>query len=367
MEFVDLSRYLEVKNPKVLTFSVLKKMKRVWLTHDLHLVQDSKNIEYARSLAEQGIVVVPIRKKAPFSKYLDRDDFPRRVLLEMTSRCNFNCRMCPQKNLKRPKKDMPGELYRKAVDELDERGIEGLWIYHLGESILHPEFKENLRHISTKKNLGVIWMSTNGQFFNEEIIKTALSSNVDYINYSAHAITEETYKKVAPQGDFDTVQGNLEKLYELKGTENLPRRPFIHCQMIEQEVTKHEVDDFINKHYQKADIVSVNMLEYVDLENNEFGKEQRTRSELTSCPRITRNSAFVCSNGMVTPCDATYNGEICYGNINDNTLAQIWQSEERKKVIELNSKSKMSDIEFCNSCNDHDVILVGLDDKNKAI
>ncbi len=362
MEFVDLSRYLEVKDPKVPPFCALRHMKRVWVTHDLQLEQTRQNIEYAQSLAVQGMVVVPIRKREPFSKYIDREDFPRRVLLEMTSRCNFRCRMCPQQNLKRPRMDMPGELYRRMVDELDEHGIEGLWMYHLGESILHPEFNINLKYISTKKNLGVIWMSTNGQFFNEDIIKTVLESNVDYINFSAHAITEETYKKVAPQGNFSTVQGNLEKLYELKGTDNLPRRPFIHCQMIEQEVTKHEVNGFIQKHYKKADIVSVNMLEYVGFEKNKYGLKQRKRKELTTCPRITRNSAFICSNGIVTPCDATYNGEICYGNIHNNTLAEIWQSKDRKKVVELNKLGKMCEINFCSSCPDHDVILIGLDE-----
>ena len=367
MEFVDVSRYLEVKNPKVLPFSELRSMKRVWVTHDLQLVQEKDNMEYARSLARKGIIVVPIRKKDPFLKYLDREEFPRRVILEMTSRCNFLCRMCPQQNLKRPRMDMPGELYRKVIDELDEKGIEGLWLYHLGESILHPEFKKNVEHIATKKNLGMIWMSTNGQRFDEDIIKTVLASNIDYINYSAHAITDETYEKVAPMGDFLTVQANLNRLYELKGLDNLPRRPFIHCQMIEQEITKHEVDGFIQKHYKKADVVSVNMLEYVDLKNNKFGYNQRVRQELTSCSRITRNSAFICSNGVVVPCDAAYNGEVYYGNINDNTLEEIWHSEDRKQVVQLNKQGKMSDIEFCANCPDHDVIMVGLEKVSESI
>ena len=102
------------------------------------------------------------------------------------------------------------------------------------------------------------------------------------------------------------------------------------------------------------------MLEYVGFENNKFGLEQRKRTELTSCPRITRNGAFICSNGMVTPCDATYNGEICYGNINDMTLAEIWQGDARKEVVSLNKHGKMSEIDFCANCPDHDIILIGL-------
>jgi len=354
MEFVDLSRYMEIKKPTILPFSKLRKMKPLWLTQYLELADEPENIEYAESLAKKGISVVSIRRRPPFSKYLNRETFPRRVLLEMTSRCNFSCRMCPQQNLKRPRMDMPGETYRRVVDEIDQNGVEGLWIYHLGEPLLHPEFRENVEHISKKKNLGIIWMSTNGQYFTEETMRCVVDSNIDYINYSAHAVNEEVYKKVAPEGDFNTVQGNLERLYELKGTD-IPLKPFIHCQMIEQEVTKDYVDVFIKKHYKRAEIVSINMLEYVNLPNNAFGFKQRERKKLTSCKRVSRNDCFVFSNGKVTLCDAAYNGEICLGDINEQSLYEIWNGSERKRILELNKNGKMSEIEFCRSCTDYDI------------
>lgn len=355
MEFTDLSRYISVDNPTVLPFEKLLTMKPVWMTQELRLADELDNLAYVESLAHQGTVLVPLRKRPPFATYVDRETFPRRMIFEMTSRCNFLCRMCPQQNLKRPRMDMPGELYRKVIDEIDRYGVEGLWLYHLGESLLHPEFRENIRHISAKKNLGVIWMSTNGQYFTEENIRSVLNSNINYINFSAHAITDDTYKTVSTQGDFKTVQANLEKFYELKGTDNLPRKPFLHCQMIEQETTKHEVDAFLKKHYKRADIVSINMLEYVNLPNNQFGLSQRKRKPLTSCLRVSRNDCFICSNGHVTLCDAAYNGEIFLGNVNEKSLYDIWNGKERKYVLDLNRQGRMSEIEFCRSCTDYDI------------
>ncbi len=355
MEFTDLARYRTVRNPRVLPFAELRVMKPVWMTQVLRLVDEPENLAYADELASQGIALVPIRKRPPASSFLDRETFPRRVIFEMTSRCNFLCRMCPQQNLKRPRMDMEGTLYRKVIDEIDRYGIEGLWLYHLGESLLHPEFRENIRHISSKKNLGVIWMSTNGQYFTEENIRTVLASNIDYINFSAHAVTEKTYRTVTQQGDFNTVQGNLETFYRLKGTEDLPRKPFLHCQMIEQETTKHEVDAFLQRHYRRADIVSINMLEYVNLPNNQFGLAQRERKPLTACLRVSRNDCFICSNGDVTLCDAAYNGEIFLGNISKQSLEEIWNGSERKRVRELNRQGRMSEIEFCRSCTDYDI------------
>jgi len=355
MEFTDLSRYRTVKQPTVLPFAKLRTMRPVSMTQDLKLVDEPENLAYADQLAQDGVVLVPIRRRPPAASFLDRESFPRRVIFEMTSRCNFLCRMCPQQNLKRPRMDMDGALYRRVIDEIDRHGIEGLWLYHLGESLLHPEFRDNIRHISSKRNLGVIWMSTNGQYFTEENIRTVLASNIDYINFSAHAVTPETYRTVSEQGDFATVQGNLETFYRLKGTDNLPRKPFLHCQMIEQETTKHEVDAFLAKHYRRADITSVNMLEYVNLPNNQFGMGQRERKPLTNCLRVSRNDCFICSNGDVTLCDAAYNGEIFLGNINRQSLAEIWNGTERRRVLELNRQGKMSEIEFCRSCTDYDI------------
>jgi radical SAM protein with 4Fe4S-binding SPASM domain len=355
MEFVDLARYLTVSDPAViLPFSELRVMKPIWMTQDLQLVEEPDNLALARTLADRGMKVVPIRRRPPFEQYTDRSTFPRRILFEMTSRCNFLCRMCPQQNLKRPQMDMPGELYRKVIDEIDAHGIEGLWLYHLGESLLHPEFRQNIAHVSKKKNLGIIWMSTNGQLFSEEHIQCVLDSNIDYVNFSAHAVTEETYKTIAP-GNFKTVQENLETFYGLKGTENLPRKPYMHCQMIEQETTRHEVDAFIKKHYLRADIVSVNMLEYVNLKNNSFGLRQRERRPLASCLRVSRNDCFICSNGHVTLCDAAYNGEIFLGDVGKETLHDIWNGDRRKKILELNERGRMMEMEFCRQCTDYDI------------
>jgi len=355
MEFIDISKYFKIKKGKIPLFSELRTMNPVQMTQDLEIFNEPENIAYAISLVEKGIRVIPIQRQPPSDTYINRKTFPRRILFEMTSECNFRCRMCPQLNLQRPRMHMAGELYRSVVDEIDANGIEGMWLYHLGESLLHPEFRENLRHISTKTNLGILWMSTNGQYFTEANIRCVLDSNLDYINFSMHAVTEQTYKTVTTQGDFRTVENNLERFFELKGTGSPRKKPFMHCQMIEQETTRHETDAFIEKYSARADIVSINMLEYASLPNNEFGIQQRDRKPLTSCLRVERNDCFICSNGSVTLCDAAYNGEILLGDINKQSLHEIWNGPERLRILELSAAGKMRDIEFCRSCTDYDI------------
>lgn len=355
MEFVDLTKYFEVNNPVIQQFEELKKIEPIKMTQNLDIVKELSNVEYAKKLAFHGNAVVPIKRQPPLEMYLERDIFPRRILFEMTSKCNYLCRMCPQNSFKRERMNIDKNLYKRVLDEIDDYGIEGLWTYHLGESLLHPDFKEIINYVSSKKNLGITWMSTNGEFFTEDISRFVVNSGIHYINFSAHAVTKETYGTIAPEEKFDLVQSNLEKLYNIKMQSAGTNKPFVHCQMIEQETTKHEVNFFIKKHHKLADIVSINMLEYVNLPNNQFGTNQRNRTLLESCLRVERNDCFIFSNGDVTLCDAAYNGEILLGNINQKTLYEIWNGDERKRILERNKAKKMYEIEFCRSCTDYDI------------
>lgn len=353
MEFISTSRYFDFENSTILKFDSLKVLKPLRVNQNLEIIECEENKDIIEKVISEQLQVVPIRRISEDSAYADRIEFPRRVLFEMTSRCNYLCKMCPQNNLKRPKMDMDKSVYMRVLDELDQHGIEGIWLYHLGESILHPDFKEIIERVKQKKNLGMIWMSTNGELFTDEYAKTVLNSNIDFINYSMHAVSAEVYHKVTSK-DFEVVHNNLYHLYELKKMLGL-KKPFIHCQMIDQAETHHEIDAFIKEHYDKADIVSINMLEYANLPNNAYGLSARTRDPLKSCTRVSRNDCFICSNGAVTLCDAAYNGEIDLGNINEMTLFEIWNGEKRLEILEKNKCGAMSDYEFCRRCTDYDI------------
>ncbi len=154
MEFFDLSRYRTITTPVIPLFSELRTMKPVQMSQNLELSEEPENLRYVEELVNKSITVVPIRRKPPTGKQSNGETFPKRILFEMTSKCNFLCRMCPQQNLKRPRMDMSGELYRKVIDEIDTYGIEGIWLYHLGESLLHPEFRENINEVKVLIILG---------------------------------------------------------------------------------------------------------------------------------------------------------------------------------------------------------------------
>lgn len=352
MEFITIKKYLSGNFDRDINYGELKKLKAIEVDQDLKFLPIINNYFLLERYRTEGYKIIPIRRISK-SDYNFRNDFPRRVMVEMTGRCNLTCRMCPRKEMKRPLVDMDKELYKKIIDELDKHGIDAFWFFHFGESILHPNWKELVNYVGGKKRLGITWFSTNGVKFNEEAIDFVLNSGITFLNYSLHGTNEKTYSFVSPKENYSIVRGHLEMILQKK--KELRRGPIIHIQMIDQEGTFHNIDEFLETFYRTGEILSVISLEYTGMaENKDYGLK-RKRPLLKKCNRILRGDCFVDCSGFVKLCDADYDSRRAIGNLKDNTLYELWNSPNRKEVYDLNKKGRIFELECCRDCVDFDL------------
>lgn len=362
MEYMNTSLLTGQPLPssKPIDFAELRVAPKVKVDMDLRPIRDEENLALLDKLAGEGNRVVNIAKQNTRTPYLDRTDFPRRVQLEMTSQCNVLCRMCPRNHLLRPTEHMPTETYIRVLEELSAEGVEAVSFYFLGESLLHPEFRRLVRHAQGLDGLGYTWVSTNGHLLNRSNMEFIMSSGMHFLNFSLHAVSEEVYRTIVPKGDFNRVLKNFKRLAEFNST-RLLEPPYVHLQMIEQETTRGEVNAFIETHYREVEVVSVSMLEYVGLPDNQFGTAQRKRRNQGHCTRVARNDCIICSDGSVTICDGSYNGKeehvgiLNLGNINKESLREIWNNDRRRTILELEAAGRLTEIEHCRTCTDYDI------------
>ena len=352
MEFIKTSRYLKGNFNKLIDFNEIKVLEKIKVNQKLEILPEKENLSLLKKYGKMGLRVVPIRRFSA-RDWSRRTDFPNRILLEPTSQCNMNCRMCPRQNLKRPIMNLDKNLYFKVVDELDKYGVEGIWMFHLGESLLHPDWKEIVKHVCSKKNVEMVWFSTNGLLFNEDAIDFVLNSKITFLNYSLHGTDAEIYGYVSDKKHYKTVRNNLE-LY-LKKKKELGYGPVVHIQMIDQDGTKDNINEFFETFYQSGEIISINTLEYVNLPNNKYGLQRQRPPMVKNCTRISRGDCFIVSNGDIQPCDAAYNSEILLGNVKEKSVYEIWNSKIRKLILELNNKGEMYKIKHCQKCTDYDL------------
>jgi radical SAM protein with 4Fe4S-binding SPASM domain len=354
MEFLPMKRFRAAANTYFAKFSELRAIQPVSVTMDLELREDKENIARLDDLAAKGYALFPVRRVSADSPYAGRKDFPQRVLFEMTSICNTKCQMCPQMNLKRKLMHMDKDKYKSVIDELDKHGIDGLWLYHFGESLVHPRFKELVEYVNTKKNLGCIWLSTNGILLDGNMQDFLLRSSLSFLNFSLQSISNVNYRKIAPLSPSEKILANLDSLI-VKKQRMLGKKPFLRLQIIEQENTIDEIDPFLREFCEKCDLISVNMLEHTDLKFNIEGRSLRKHNERTSCKRIQRADCFINSDGSVAICDNAYNNQLDIGNIGGNTVYEIWNGSTREKILQMNKKGSIWNAQPCAECTDYDL------------
>jgi len=295
---------------KVPKYGEIKTLKPVIVDDFLMLSRDIENIALLSDYIKKNYLFVPIRRVNKSKQ--EAKSFPSRILLEITSKCNLNCTMCPRNYLKRPEMHMPKEVVLRCIDEIDHYGVEGIWLYNIGESALHPDFKEIFEYCQTKKRLGSLWLSTNGQELSDEIMDMLVNSNLTFLNYSVNAMNEQTYELVSPKGNYRRLISNLEKLLAKKKEHTkMGSTPWVRIQMIDQPQAFFEIDSL-----QRAD-------------------------------------CFIFSNGEVSFCDTDFNGVNSLGNIFSSTIQEVWSRFERIK--ELNLEGKIEDLPLCKNCLDWDL------------
>lgn len=129
------------------------------------------------------------------------------VFIELTSRCNMNCRFCPYPVLKREKKDMPHEYVLKILEELKGRKKD-VTFHVLGEPLLNRHFFEYAQ-LCDKNGINY-WLVTNGLGLTPMVLEKLFSlKNLQNVEISFHTMTEETFALRGCDISFDKYLGRI--------------------------------------------------------------------------------------------------------------------------------------------------------------
>jgi radical SAM protein with 4Fe4S-binding SPASM domain len=202
-------------------------------------------------------------------------------------------------------------------------------------------------------SLGPIWLSTNGELLDEKIREKVLDQPVDILNYSVNAMSEENYKKVTPLLNFNRVQQNLKELVRRK-SKLKKTKPVIRAQMIEIPYVLNEIEEFKKEFGSKVDMISVIKLELFSQGSGNTGNETPNKY-INKCNRLEREDFFIFSDGSVTCCDTDYNCTFNLGNINKQTIKEIYEGEKYQSLIAEYRGGRLHQHQLCSRCHDFDL------------
>ena len=293
--------------------------------------------------------------------YLRRSErvpaLPVEYIVETTAKCNLYCPMCPRETYKQPKEDMPDEIFERLVAE-SGRSAEHMMLIGLGEPFMDRKIFDRIEYCE-RHNISTL-LSTNGTFLDEKTSARLLDSSLEHITLSFDGATRESYEYYRKGAKFEKVRDNFVRFARMKHERHAKLQ--IVVQMVRMERNAAEVDDFMR--FWSA-VPGIDQIRIKEDETQLLQPEARHPAEdwQHPCHYLWRGPLYVKHNGDVYPCCQSYmlDGRPI-GNIGEQPLEEIWNSEAIRDMRRAHVARRIGDIDVCARCTTtipHPLLVLG--------
>jgi len=245
-----------------------------------------------------------------------------------------------------------------------------LWDW--GEPFINPQIYDMIKYAKSK---GIqILSSTNGHYFaKKENAEKLIDSGIDSIIVAIDGITQDTYQQFRDSGNLEQALQGIRNLVDYKRAQQ-SQNPIINFRFIVTRNNEHEIEDVkrlafslgvdaltfktLNPYEIYAEHESDKKMSYQNLipEDKKYQRfEYRTsggiKSRIKRKPTCTRfwDCLSIRWDGEVCICTYDYKNKYLFGNINKNSIRDIW-STGLHRSIRRKFKSNWEGIEICRNC-----------------
>lgn len=296
--------------------------------------------------------------------------YPTKISIESGNICNLRCPLCPtgQRDTSAKKGFLSFADFKKFIDEIG-KDLLLIRLYNWGEPLLNKELLQ-MAEYAHKKRIAVK-ISTNLSFsieglYADKIIKAKFQK----IYISCDGASNSTYSTYHIDGDFDLVMSNMKLLIEkqkLLGGHYTELIWLFHVfSHNEHEVEQVKVmaremgikllinrirTDMGKEIFESAEksIERDSKWLPVNPEYNVFDANGGRSLKNKNCDLLW-SETVINWEGSVLPCCAVYSEKYSFGNIKEDTFANIWNNEKyisaRKEVLGRKNNAKT----ICHVC-----------------
>ncbi len=269
------------------------------------------------------------------------ESYPNSVILELVNRCNLECVMCYQGFRNDSEKStLDDEILDKIFLDFKENNLNSLML-STSEPLLFKNINQVLNR-AKEANIMDIFLFTNGVLLNEKNTEMILNSAVSRLFVSIDGLSEETYNKVRvpvskrlreSNDRLSKLEKNIRYFMDQRDKKNLSL-PLVRTSFVSLKENKLESQEFVNKWRNIVDSVEVqketSIQAFNDFEKMQNKKIPKLRKKYTCSEPWAQITIY--SDGTVAPCCNTFGRNLPIGNIKKNTLKEIWNCEEMKKI-----------------------------------
>ena len=265
---------------------------------------------------------------------------PRRIKvgLELTSKCNLRCGMCPLPVLRRPYEDMAWPLVERAEREIHGAGLRLKWLHEMGEPLLYARIDDAIRLFPEAS------LSTNGMLLTEAMGARLLDTPLRRIRICVDSVNPDVYPRLRTGGDFERVV-ELTRTF-LRQAKGHPVR--IEVQKMRSRLTVDESIADFRRMFAGAHIIektceALDVNEETDLHGKFYGCVQ---------------GAFftwvvIFADGRVTHCCYDAHGDQILGDLNTDSLQEILAGSRMLAMQDAFARRDFTNLPRCAECFKH--------------
>lgn len=280
--------------------------------------------------------------------------FPRHLSIQTTSFCNANCIFCPNNEVKHlfPPKVMDEALYKKVIDECKTyRQIERVILYLNNEPLTDAHIIDRINYAKETLPWASVHILTNGSLLDDNMQDKLIESKLDWIGISMHGIKKQSVES-AMGLDYDVVFPRvlnfIQKARKKRGFDNFVMVTFLkHKYMAPEE--SNEVISF----WKSQGISRISFFEApISRAGNVSSIAQTHHSRIFGCRSIWANEMIhIVENGEVILCCMDWRREVILGNVNNQSIHEIWNSQKYARVRDKrDGKNDSEDNFICKRC-----------------
>lgn len=281
-----------------------------------------------------------------------KEDFPRTSLIEITNACNLNCVMCNTKMSKRPIGFIEPRIFEIILKQLNTIGINNVGLHTVGEPFMYKNIEE-LLEIAESYGFNV-WLSTNGQFPQRiEPLYRKFPITTRCYRFSIDGATRETYESIRRGASFDKLIKSLEVIHKInKGKKNY--RIALSIDSILSMTNIFELPLFFKAYgkYCWPENINFNILNGLSPDPSFFWRDfpfSNLIRHMIPC-RMPFKSIYFTYSGKATLCCRDYEEELVIGDIQENSIIELWNGPKAESIREKHLNPDKMDIRPCRVC-----------------
>ena len=233
--------------------------------------------------------------------------------LELTSRCNLRCGMCPMDRLGRPYEDAPFWMVEKVAREMRDLGLRMRYLHELGEPLLYPRLCEAIDLFPGAA------VSTNATLLKGTLSRNLLASSLSRIILSLDTLDSRAYAQTRRGADHEEVLENIREFLEL----SRGRKIRVEIQRLITPATQRETAASIANFFRLGEYPQARVTEKT-CEGLDTSAVTPLHQAYSGCVQGSPYRWFVIlAGGEVTHCCYDTAGSQALGNVRTQTILEI--------------------------------------------